>query len=303
VSGYYAQGIDQTEAWKELGIGAQYSNSLFDAQPGIRFDSAVDRYNKLDTGPQGAGTYLVDYYGEAKLLARQMTALASLAPDLGDGRRLPRYKHWDKIVETNLDMSDPSNPQMTAEYLPYGDGHYAFFGFNFKGVKNLTANAHGGLYNLGAFNEFGYGRFSEFVKYDKIIGGLGVGITMQQEFYGSDVFANTMPDPRDANSLDGQDTIPFHNSPFLKFAPQVSYDIITMPQLPLPVLKATLEGEFGICANVLDSYVKIRPAMTLFLGTFMVDLFYEMERTDYVNESLIEPMTRHTAGLAMMVIF
>jgi hypothetical protein len=53
ISGHYGKGLDETEAWKELGIAAQYSNSLFDAQLGVRFDSAVDRYNKLDTGPPG----------------------------------------------------------------------------------------------------------------------------------------------------------------------------------------------------------------------------------------------------------
>jgi hypothetical protein len=302
ISGAYAKGLDETDAWKELGLGAQYSNSLFDAQLGVRFDSAVDRYNKLDTGPSGAGSYLIHYYGEAKLLAEQIPATASLASDMGDGIRLPRYKHWDKIVKTNLDISDPSDPKMTAEYLPYGDGHYAFFGFNFKGVENLTANAHGGLYNLGAFDKFGYGRFSEFIKYN-ITPKLGVGITMWQEFYGNDVFPDTMPDPRDTNLIDGQDTLPFHNSPFLRFAPQVSWAFITDPRMPLPVLSATLEGEIGLCANVLDSYARIKPSMTLFLGTFMLDLFYEMERTDYVDESLIKPMTTHTVGLAMMLLF
>jgi hypothetical protein len=249
--------------------------------------------------PQGNGGYLPRYYGKASLLAKQFPAITSMANDLGDGERMPRYKHWDKIVA--YDFSDPADPK--AEYLPYDGGHYAFFGFEFKGVKNLTAKAHGGLYNLGAFDEFGYGRFSEFVKYDNIVGGLGVGITMQQEFYGSDVFADTMPDPRDANPMDGQDTLPFHNSPFFQFGPEVSYAIITDPRMPMPILAGGLGVTYGICPDVLDSYVKVRPSMTLFVGTLMVDLFYEMERTDFVDESLIEPMTKHTVGLAMMVVF
>jgi hypothetical protein len=73
VSQFYKKGMDETDAWKELGFGAQYSNNLFDAQLGVRLDSEVDRYWKLDTGPMGAGTYLSRYYGQASMLARQMT--------------------------------------------------------------------------------------------------------------------------------------------------------------------------------------------------------------------------------------
>jgi hypothetical protein len=284
ISGYYVQGLDQTDAWKELGIGAQYSNSLFDAQLGVRFDSAVDRYNKLDTGPSGAGSYLINYYGEAKLLSDQIPASAFMAPDLtgGDSIGLPKYKHRDKLYKMRMDGNNP-----VFEWEPYDAGHYAFFGFNLKGIKNLTANAHGGLYNLGAFDQFGYGRFSEFIKYDKIIGGLGIGITMQQEFYGSDVFADTM-----------------YNSPFLQFGPQISYALITDPRMPLPILAATLDTSIGICADVLDIYAKIKPTMTLFLGTLMADLFYELEYTGYnATNTGIEPITRHTVGLSLLVFF
>jgi hypothetical protein len=307
-----SMGLDETEAWKELGIGAQYSNSLFDAQLGVRFDSAADRYNKLDTGPTGDGTYLDHYYGQASLLAKQIPATGFLASDLmGDGIGLPKYKHLDKIVNSGVNLKpggDPTNPadyEPYGEWLPYDDGHYAFFGCNFKGVKNLTANAHGGLYNLGAFDEFGYGRFAEFIKYDNIIGGLGIGITMQQEFYGSDVFDENkqVPDPMTGGTTMMDNPNYRVNSPFLQFGPQISYALITDPRMPLPILSATLDTSFGICPNVLDIYVKINPGMSLFLGTFMANLYYEMEFTDYVDESLIKPMTKHTIALALMVLF
>jgi hypothetical protein len=299
ISGYYATGIDESEAWKELGIGTQYSNDIFDIQAGVRFDSPVDRYNKLDTGPQGKGSYLDKYYGQASIIAKGVPALTFMAPDIGDGARLPRYKHLDKIVK--FDYSDMSD--IKAEYLPYGDGHYAFFGFNYKGLKNMTANAHGGLYNLGAFNEFGYARFSEQVKFDKLVAGFGAGIVMQQEFYGSDVFPDKVADPRDTNPMDGRDMIDFYNSPFLKFSPQIWYDIITISGMPMPLLKATLETEAGLCPDVLDIYARVKPLINVSLGAFMIDVFYELEYTGYKEETLIKPVTRHTAGIAFMAMF
>ncbi|GHU92633.1 hypothetical protein FACS189479_02200 [Spirochaetia bacterium] len=288
ISGFYAKGLADSDAWKEIGLGASYTSSLFNAQLGVRFDSNADRFNKLDTGPQGAGTYLPHYYGKTSLLSASVPATAvafSSFGGIGDGMNPPKYKHLDEIVKTNVDMSTGS-PVVTAEYLPYDGGTYAFFGFNFKGVENLTATAHGGLYNLGAFDKFGYGRFSEFIKYNNIIPKLGVGITMQQEFYGSDVW----PDDK-------------VNSPFLQFGPQVSYAIITIPQMPMPLLQATVEAYYGVCPDVLDAYVKVKPAINFSLGTFAIDLFYEMELTDFTESANIKTMTRHTVGLGMMLLF
>ena len=310
ISGAYAKGLDESGAWKELGIGAQYSNSMFDAQAGVRFDSEVDRFNKLDTGPQGAGTYLVHYYGEAKLWAKQFPATATMATDLGDGLALPRYKHMDKIVNSGVNLrpggnpTDPNDYIPFGEYLPYDGGHYAFLGFNLKGIPNLTANAHGGFYNLGAWNEFGYGRIAEFIKYN-ITPKLGVGITMQQEFYGGDMFDDRkeIPDPMTGGMTMTANPNYRVNSPFLQFGPQVSWAFVTDPRMPLPVLSATLDTSFGICADVIDLYAKIKPSMTLFLGTFMVDLFYEMEYTGYTESTGIKPMTKHTVGLGVMLLF
>jgi hypothetical protein len=173
------------------------------------------------------------------------------------------------------------------KYLPYEDAHYAFFGFSLKAVENLTLTAHGGLYNLGAFDEFGYGRFAEFIKYTLPVGnGLGVGITMQQEFYGGDVFIDEVT-----------------NSPFLQFTPEVSYVLIPMPGVPMPLLNATLPVTVGLAKDVLDIYVKAKPTLTLSLGTLFMDLFYELEYTGYVEATNIKPLTRHTAGLALMLLF
>lgn len=154
-------------------------------------------------------------------------------------------------------------------------------------MNNLTARAHGGLYNLGAFNEFGYGRFSEEVKFDKIAGSnFGAGLVMQQEFYGGDVFPDDMV-----------------NSPFLQFGPRITYDVITMPYMPMPLLQARLEADYGICTDVLDAYVKIKPVMGLSLGALMVDLFYEIEYTGFTDDTNVKPITRHTVGLGAMLLF
>jgi hypothetical protein len=285
VSGLFAKDVGETGAWKEIGVGASYTSDLLNAQLGVRFDSNVDRFGSLDTGPSGNGSYLHHYYGMAALMAGNVPAIAvAMAPTLQspDGWFIPRYKHMDKIV--SVDYTNPSAP--TAEYLPYDGGIYAFFGFNLKGVKNLSVTAHGGLYNLGAFNEFGYGRCSEFVKYNNIVPGLGAGITMQQEFYGSDVW--------NAGKV---------NSPFLQFTPQVSYVFMNMKYAPIPMLTGTLDATIGISPDVLDIYVKVKPNMTFSLGIFLIDLFYEMEYTGYTAGTGIKPITTHTVGLGGMLLF
>jgi hypothetical protein len=292
---------EEYDAWKEIGLGASYTSDLFNIQAGVRFDSSVDRFSRLDTGPQGLGTYHQLYYGAAQSLTDGVPAIAAaISPyPLVDRLFTPPYKHMDKIIRT--DWSKPDEPK--AEYLPYDGGTYAFFGFNLKGIKNLVANAHGALFNLGAFNEFGYGRFAEYIKYNNIVPRLGVGLIGWQEFYGDDVFNDTKADPRDTNPQDGQDVVPFYNSPFLKFGVQVSYDIITTPQMPIPILQGVFEVNYGICENVLDTYIQVKPSLTLSLGTLFFDLFYELEYTGYSEKSYVEPVARHTVGLAMMMLF
>lgn len=208
-------------------------------------------------------------------------------------------------MKTNVDMSSGS-PVVTAEWLPYGDGHYAFFGFNFKGIQGLTARAHGGLYNLGAFDEFGYGRFSEEFTYN-ITPKLNVGIVMQQEFYGGDVFDDRkeVADPRNPGTM-MPNTKYRVNSPFLKFDPKISYALITIPQMPIPLLKAGLETSFGICQDVVDIYAKVKPVVNIALGSLMIDVFYELEYTGWteaVQGVTGKPFTRHTVGLAGMLLF
>jgi hypothetical protein len=289
-----AIGAEDLEAWKEVGLGASYTSSLFDIQAGVRFDSNVDRFSRLDTGPQGLGTYLDLYYGSTQILTPQVPAIAAYSlVELVDGLFVAPFKHMDKIIKFNFNAADPT--LSTAEYLPYDGGTYAFFGFDLKVVENLTALGQGALYNLGAFDEFGYGRFSEFVKYSNIIPRLGAGIIMQQEFYGSDVF-------KDTKEVNGQ-TVPFYNSPFFQFGVQVSYDIITVPGMPIPMLQGAVEANYGVCEDVLDTYIKVKPSLAFSLGTLFVDLYYDMEYIGYSEKSYVKPRTKHTIGLAMMLLF
>ena len=298
VNGFYNKGLDDTDAWKEIGIGAQYSNSMFDAQAGVRFDSEVDYYNKFDTGPQGQGNYLNAYYGQASLLQNPLAVDGWNYPAASLGNTgTPRYKHWSKLVDSTFDMTSMS---FNNTPLPYGDAHYAFFGFTFKGIPNFTARAHGGLYNLGNFDEFGYGRFSGDFNLQKIAGTkLSAGLTWQAEFYGSDVFDDQLV-----------------NSPYIKFGPQLYYDIITSPYMPLPILKGGIETEFGFCKDVLDIYCRIKPVFNVSLGVMMIDIFYEMEYFGYKDglqttassadtASLIDvkPLTTHTVGISFMLLF
>jgi hypothetical protein len=263
ISGFYKKGLDETDAWKEFGLGAQYSNAMFDVQAGVRFDSEVDYYNKFDTGPQGKGTYLDDYYGQSSLLQNPLAVDGWNYPASNLGSHgTPRYKHWRKLVDSNYDTGSSS---FNNTPMAYGDAHYAFFGFNLKGIPNFTARAHGGLYNLGNFKEFGYGRVSGDFKLEKIAAtNVSAGLTWQYEFHGSDVFVDELV-----------------NSPFIKVGPQLYYDIITSPYMPIPILKGGIEAEFGFCKDVLDIYAKVKPVFNISLGAMMIDVFYEMEYFGY----------------------
>jgi hypothetical protein len=65
----------------------------------------------------------------------------------------------------------------------------------------------------------------------------------------------------------------------------------------------TLDTTIGICPDVLVIYIKAKPNLSYSLGSFMVDLFYEMEYTGYTADTGINPITRHTVGLGGMLLF
>jgi hypothetical protein len=262
--GQSAPGKDlwDTEALKEIGIGVTYNNpKLFNAQFGLRLDSKVDPMDRTE-----AKTYLPQYYGDGNMMG---TA----------GAMLLKYKHLADIGSvTGL----PANPAWTPAVDNYNGGHWAFLGFKLNAVKNLDVTAHGALYNLGAFDKFGYGRIAEFVKYNNIVPGLGVGITLEQEFYGGDVMKDGII-----------------NSPFLRFTPQVSYKY--------NIFVPSLEGGVGISPDVLDIYYSVKPQLQVSLNRFVdvcvVKVFYELIHHDFVDSLNIDTTTKHTVGVAVDLIF
>lgn len=248
-----------TEALKELGIGAEYSSDLFNVQAGFRIDSKVDPMDRNE-----AKTYLPQYYGDGNMMG---TAGASQI----------KYKHL-----ADLGSVVTSGSPATWQSKEFDAGHWGFLGFKLKAVKNLTATAHGALYNLGAFDKFGYGKLAEFVKYDNIIPGLGAGIAFYQEFYGGDVMKDGVA-----------------NSPFLRFTPEFSYKYKT--------ITGSLEGTIGLCPDVLDSYWEIKPQIQVslnpYVDVFTAALFYKATGHDFVDSANLAPTVKHTVGVAIDLIF
>jgi hypothetical protein len=283
VSGIPHRSLGDSGAWKEIGLGAMYTSSLFNAQLGIRFDSDVDPMQRNTSSGGDSRTYLPAYYGDANMLG---TPLA--------GMRGPKYKHKDEVIGKSTHQLKPGgNPTNPADYemvtAPdpfYDGGHYAFVGFKLNSVKNLTLTVHGALFNLGTFDKFGYGRFSENVKYNNILPKLGLGIALDQEFYGGDAFED-----------------PIKNSPFLKFTPQITYDLVTIPGMPLPLIQVYAETTIGICPDVLENYIKVKPGVILSMGILSAELFYDITVEKYVESANIKPSTTHIIGCALNIMF
>lgn len=275
------------ESLKEWGFGASYTSSPFNAQLGVRLDGGADPMNKYE-----AKTYLYEYYGEGTYVD-PYTAMGynEFNPVV------PHYKHWDKLrymenKYTGPDndpagMMNPDNWTTTIAPVAFSDGMYAFAGFNLKAIKNLTLKVQGKLNNIPAFNEFGYGIVDETIGY-QILPKLYAGIVMYQEFYGGDVF----------------DDVTYANSPYFRFTPSVSYQII-------PQIKATLEGTVGFCKDVLETpYINIKPILDFSLagfGAMRAQLYYSYEKTDYKDYKGIDKddldFSAHSIGFGVDFIF
>jgi hypothetical protein len=272
---YWDNDFAESGVWKEVGLAAEWKSDLFNAVLGLRFDSLGDTLTKWETG-----TYLRGYYGDSEYLN------TDAAPTAG-----PRYKYADEAMRqmTFPDAPTDYTPVFTAD--PAFDGSTRmFFGFNVKAVKNMDIIGQAGFFNVGAWDKFGYARMNELVRYNNLgIKNLGLGLIMSQEFYGNDVFPDDMM-----------------NVPFITFAPEISYAPVDVPGF---LMKGTLTATFGVCPDVLENYVKVKPAITVGIGAFFVDLFYEMEHTSYTDKALgrdgnlIKPATIHKIGLAGMLMF
>ena len=247
------------ESLKEVGIAAEYKSRLFNVMAGVRFDGA-DGMNKFDFYG-----YLDDYYGGWGYIGNPVqNAFTSMGATLA-----PHFKYGSEIYGAvygdNANGYNIGSVFSTANADKPFDGSYrAMFGFNFKGVKNLTAILQGCFWNLGDFDRFGAGSIDETFKY-QITPKLNAGIILYQQFYGSDVFPDDMI-----------------NSPYLRFEPVVSYQLTR-------TIEVSLLGTYGICADVLESEWRIKPKLTFTLGgfgAFRAELFYELRAITYTDEAL-----------------
>jgi hypothetical protein len=288
------------EALKEIGLAAEYKHDLFNVLGGVRFDGDADPMDRYE-----ARTYLPGYYGEGgnsvrlwnyNLPTAYLPPIPGMTITSGHSHQGPYYKHLDEVTKVDDEGK-----------LHFEDGTWAFFGFNWKGTENLTAMVHGGLYNIPAFEKFGYGNIAETIGYT--IKKLGFGLNMVQQFYGSDVFGDTAV-VMDVTTEEAG-TIPLAsydivNSPYFQFIPYITYSI-----LPMGMMSARLDGTIGICKDVLDIEWGIKPSIGLRLGSIMVDIFYQFTQQKYANPfpSLMgkdaAPQTVNTqlVGLGFMMMF
>ncbi|MDR2792874.1 MAG: hypothetical protein LBB61_04305 [Treponema sp.] len=256
----FASGLPSVmESLKEIGIAAEYKSGLFNAMIGARFDGA-DGMNKFDFYG-----YLDDYYGGWGYIGNPVQNAMS---DMG-GTLAPHFKYKDEVYgKVYGDKSEGYNIGSVFSTAnadkPLDVSHRVMFGFNFKGIKNLTAIVDGSFWNLGDFDRFGAGAVSETFKY-QITPKFNAGLVMYQQFYGNDVFPDNMI-----------------NAPYFRFEPVVAYQLT-------PTIEASLLGTYGICQDVLESEWRIKPTFVFTLGgfgAFRMELFYELKAVTYTKKAV-----------------
>lgn len=277
--------------WKEIGLAAEWKSDILNAVAGVRFDSKGDPLNKYE-----GYTYLRGYYGNSDYLGSQAARIAG-----------PRYQYADEVIGA-MTFPNAGQGDYTPAFAPdpgFDGAARAFMGFNVKAVKNMDIIGQAGFYNIPEWEKFGYARMNELVRYKNLgVKGLSLGLIMSQEFYGGDVFYT-------GESVQNQytqqwDAVKMINAPFITFAPEVGYKLVDVPGFQLG---ATLTTTIGICQDVVDSYIKVKPNINLMLGAFLVDLYYQYEGTDYTNKALdrnnnpMETEKKYEVGLAVMMIF
>jgi hypothetical protein len=256
------------ESFKEAGLAAEYKSSLFNAVGGVRFDGD-DGMNKYDNY-----TYLQDYYGEwgyvgSMVQNQHLTQSTGAVYDLFT----PHWKYQDKVygrVTTTTNVFSTANADK-----PFDGSVRAIFGFNFKGVENLTAKMQASFWNLGDFERFGTGSIDETLGY-AITPRLNAGINLYQEFYGNDAFPDNMI-----------------NSPYFRFEPNVSYHLTRN-------ISASLLFTYGIAKDVVESDWRVKPGLTFTLGGFgalRADLYYELKAITYTDEAVSSAQANYIVKL------
>ncbi|MDR2477379.1 MAG: hypothetical protein LBD18_06310 [Treponema sp.] len=259
---------DLAESFKEVGLAAEYKSSLFNILAGVRFDGA-DGMNKYDTY-----SYLKDYYGEwgylgAGIQNNQLIQVPGALSTLAI-----HWKHGDEVYGT-VDQSPQGNFSTANADKPFSGSTRAIFGFNYKGVKNLTAKMQASFWNLGDFERFGTGSFDETIGYD-ITPQFNAKINFYQDFYGGDAFPDNMI-----------------NSPYFRFEPAVSYQLTRN-------IGANLLFTYGVCKDVVESDWRLKPGFVFTLGGFgalRAELYYELNAITYTDEAVAGAQANYIAKM------
>jgi hypothetical protein len=248
------------DSLKEIGIAAEYKSDLFNALVGARFDGP-DGMNKFDFYG-----YLDDYYGGWGYIGNPVQQDSDAPSPIGG--MAPNFKYGDEVYGKVYGQGNSFNIgsifSTANANKPFEGSHRLMLGFNFKGVRNLTAKMQAGFWNLGDFDRFGAGEIDETIRY-QITPKLNAGVILYQQFYGSDVFPDNMI-----------------NSPYFRFEPVAAYKIT-------PNIEASLTGTYGICNDVVDSDWRIKPSIAFTLGgfgAFRMELSYEFKSTTYTDEAI-----------------
>jgi hypothetical protein len=284
---------DLAESMKEVGLAAEYKSDLFNIVGGIRFDGA-DGIVKYDTY-----TYLKDYYGEWGYVGNaiqndliiDMSQYGGASPH---GRLAPHWKHYEEVYGK---VDKPNNFSTANADKPFDGSTRAIFGFNFKGVKNLTAKMQASFWNLGDFERFGTGSIDETIGY-AFTPKFNASVNFFQDFYGGDAFPDNMV-----------------NSPYFRFEPNVSYQLTNN-------INASFLFTYGICNDVVESDWRIKPALSFTLGGFgamTTQLYYELNGITYTDKAVQgaqanyipkmmqakggEAIYKHNLGLSVMWMF
>jgi hypothetical protein len=289
-SGRTSQLPDLAESFKEVGLAAEYKNSLFNILAGVRFDGN-DGMNKYDTY-----TYLKDYYGEWGYVGGNMQNqhLLAMIPGAIYDTLAPHWKYGDEVFGAG-----PFDKGFSAANAdkPFDGSTRAIFGFNFKGVKNLTAKMQASFWNLGDFERFGTGSFDETIGY-AITSQFNATINLYQDFYGGDVFPDNMI-----------------NSPYFRFEPVFSYQLTRN-------IGTSLLFTYSICNDVVESDWRLKPGFVFTLGGFgalRAELYYELNAITYTDKAVAnaqanfiammmqakggEAIYKHNIGLSVMWMF
>jgi hypothetical protein len=158
---------------------------------------------------------------------------------------------------------------------PFDGSTRVIFGFNFKGVKNLTAKMQAAFFNLGDFERFGTGSIDETIGY-AITPKFNVAVNFYQDFYGGDAFPDDMV-----------------NSPYFRFEPNVSYQLTNN-------ISANALFTFGICNDVVESDWKLKPGFVFTLGGFgalRAELYYELKAITYTDKAVSGAKANYVAKM------